>query len=160
GTRRGRGGNMDRSHQCPLFGWMRSGAWSLVFVLVMMAAGLLSGRPVLGADLAGGGSAASCKPAYPQAGSSCSEDSQCCSGLVCQSGACRPGCRIGGAYRASGAANPSNACQVCQPSSSTTSWTTAADGSACSDGNLCTRIDSCQNGLCVGSRAVSCSAQD
>src|SRR6185436_7250501 len=31
-----------------------------------------------------------------------------------------------------------------------------ADGTACDDGNLCTHVDSCQSGACVGSRTTSC----
>jgi N-acetylneuraminic acid mutarotase len=47
----------------------------------------------------------------------------CGSGLVCNtSGGCIPGCWIGGAHYASGTTNPSAACQVCDPSQSTSSW--------------------------------------
>src|SRR5205807_1586935 len=31
---------------------------------------------------------------------------------------------------------------------------------ACNDGNSCTRVDTCQNGVCVGGSPVNCFAQD
>src|SRR6266446_2549563 len=65
-----------------------------------------------------------CKPAEPLPQSKCTKDAQCCAGLFCApSGGdmrCQPGCRIGGQFYASGASNPTNACQSCQPSVSTT----------------------------------------
>lgn len=36
----------------------------------------------------------------------------------------------------------------------------APDGTPCSDGNLCTRVDTCQAGACVGSSPVVCAAID
>ncbi|HTQ06929.1 MAG TPA: SBBP repeat-containing protein [Polyangiaceae bacterium] len=35
-----------------------------------------------------------------------------------------------------------------------------ADGAACDDGNACTRQDTCQSGVCVGSQPVVCAATD
>jgi hypothetical protein len=35
-----------------------------------------------------------------------------------------------------------------------------ANGTPCDDGNLCTQVDTCQNGTCVGGNPVICSASD
>jgi predicted alpha/beta superfamily hydrolase len=35
-----------------------------------------------------------------------------------------------------------------------------ANGSSCSDGNACTQFDSCQAGICAGSKMVTCTALD
>ena len=42
----------------------------------------------------------------------------------------------------------------------TCSFANLADGTACSDGNACTQTDTCQNGVCVGSNPVVCTASD
>ncbi len=47
------------------------------------------------------------------------------------------GCVIGGTPYASGAANPANGCQTCQPSVSTSAWSAASDGLACGAGEIC-----------------------
>lgn len=36
----------------------------------------------------------------------------------------------------------------------------APDGTPCNDGNLCTRVDTCQGGVCVGSSPIVCSVLD
>src|SRR5215469_1066679 len=117
---------------------------------------VLGGTPVLADNL--------CKPAAPSPQSKCTMDSQCCSGLVCAphsgSFACQPECRIGGKIYPAGALNPSNMCQSCQPSVSTTSFTNNTNGTACNDGNACTQTDTCQAGVCVGSNPVVCAASD
>jgi hypothetical protein len=46
-------------------------------------------------------------------------------------------CVIGGAVYASGAVNPSNICQACIPSSSTTAWSPQNDFLSCGAGVLC-----------------------
>ncbi|MCY1076029.1 choice-of-anchor A family protein [Archangium lansingense] len=64
----------------------------------------------------------------------------CGSGQVCNAtGVCASACWIGGVSYAAGATNPGAACQVCNPSVSTSSWSAKASGTACtSDGNACT----------------------
>jgi hypothetical protein len=47
------------------------------------------------------------------------------------------GCVIGSVSIASGALNPNNACQVCEPSISTNSWTMSSDGAPCGTGEVC-----------------------
>lgn len=36
----------------------------------------------------------------------------------------------------------------------------APDGTPCDDGNLCTQVDTCQGGICIGSSPVVCAATD
>ena len=98
----------------------------------------------------------SCKPAARK----CTNDAQCCAGLVCQGGSCLAGCRIGEVFHAKRASNPANACQSCRPTVSTTAWTNRANGTTCSDGNACTQTDRCQAGVCQGSNPVVCTASD
>jgi MYXO-CTERM domain-containing protein len=59
-------------------------------------------------------------------------------------------CLIGGTAYASGESNPNNPCEVCDPSVSTTSFTSVADGTSCDDGDACTINDQCQAGTCSG----------
>ena len=56
---------------------------------------------------------------------------------VCSSGACTPGCFINGAVYDSAAPSPNNACQTCQPGTSTTAFTNAMDGASCGNGQFC-----------------------
>jgi hypothetical protein len=116
----------------------------------------------LGLARTGGGVGAddTCKPAAPKPQSTCTKDAQCCAGLVCQGGNCRPGCRVNGTFYASGTANPANPCQSRQPSVSTTRFTNKPNGTTCDDGNACTQTDTCQAGVCVGSNDVVCTASD
>jgi hypothetical protein len=149
---------MRRSRRSPApLGRRNPGA--LIRALLVSAATLvLAAVPALSADLVS--ASPNCRPAAPQRGSNCTKDSQCCAGLVCQSGACRSGCRVGGAFYAEGAKSPSNACLSCQPSVSTTSFTAVAEGGSCSDGNACTQTDTCQAGACTGGNPVVCAALD
>jgi MYXO-CTERM domain-containing protein len=50
-------------------------------------------------------------------------------------------CVVGGTAYASGTTNPANACQVCDPSTSTTAWSDQSDGTACPGGT-------CEAGVC------------
>jgi MYXO-CTERM domain-containing protein len=73
------------------------------------------------------------------------------------------GCVIGGTSYAAGIANPTNACQVCAPASSTTAWSNAAGGTTCNDGNPLTKNDVCTGGGCAGvplCAGVTCTASD
>jgi hypothetical protein len=69
----------------------------------------------------------------------CLTASDCGAGLVCDASACISGCWIAGAgVVAPGAANPSNPCERCQPSSSTSAWTGVAGVNAdCAAGQVC-----------------------
>ncbi|APR88448.1 Thiamin-phosphate pyrophosphorylase [Minicystis rosea] len=89
-----------------------------------------------------------------------SDGTSCAVGQVCNGGACAGECFIGGVLVAAGAVNPANACEVCAPSTSTTSWSSKADGAACDDGDACTQMDTCQAGVCTGGNPVVCVASD
>lgn len=137
----------------------------------------------LGLARARGGADAdnTCKPAAPLPQSKCTKDAQCCDGLVCQATAgtttkrCQSGCRIDGAFYASGVNNPANPCQTCQPGTSTTAWTdtdcspfacdpvtgtcfsscagdeACVSGAHCVDGACCPAEDFCEFGSTFGS---------
>lgn len=89
----------------------------------------------------------------------CSSDQKkaCSDGLTCTTDSCAmPGavcswklqattCLIGGVCRAAGEAKPGDPCQVCDPTKSQTSWSPAAVGTACDDGDLCTFGGTCQD---------------
>jgi hypothetical protein len=64
-----------------------------------------------------------------------------CSPGVCQAGACVDDCYIGSTFETAGKANPSNACQSCQPSASATAWSNVTDGIPCTGGT-------CLEGTC------------
>jgi hypothetical protein len=73
----------------------------------------------------------------------------CGSGEICNAAACAPGCFIGGTIYASGAANPTNACQSCQPGTSATAWTAVATGTSCGSGEICESAN-CESGCFIG----------
>jgi hypothetical protein len=114
----------------------------------------------LGLARAGGVAAdALCKPAIGSQSRS-TKDARCYDGLVCEAGRCQSGCQIGAGFYADGATNPANACQSCQPSTSTTGWSTKTNGVACTAADKCFRTYSCQAGTCTGSDRVNCTAID
>lgn len=51
-----------------------------------------------------------------------SDGAACGTGQVCSAGACSPKCFINGTLYAEGTPNPTNACEVCTPATSTTTW--------------------------------------
>jgi hypothetical protein len=80
----------------------------------------------------------------------------CGAGQACINNACQcQGCTIGGVCIASGARNPNNTCQICDPARSALGYSAASTG-ACDDGQFCTVNDSCQAGACVGGGARVC----
>ncbi len=102
----------------------------------------------------------------------------CADLLTCTTDSCNEGtdqcdhpqnagtCLIDGVCYMSGDLRPGNTCEHCDPSSSTTSWTTKPDGSACNDGNACTGtgrpgigIDTCTAGVCAGILDPQCNDQ-
>ena len=68
---------------------------------------------------------------------------------------CADGCLVGATCYAAGAVDPTNACAVCAPAVSGTSFSPASDGSSCDDGAFCTTGDVCTAGVCGGA-ARSC----
>jgi hypothetical protein len=55
------------------------------------------------------------------------------------------GCVIDGATYASGTANPTDACQDCQPTANTSAWSDLTDGTKCGSGGVC-RAGVCATG--------------
>ncbi len=68
-------------------------------------------------------------------------------------------CFVGSQCATAGWVNPNNSCQICDPSTSQSKWTTLVDSSACDDGDLCTQSDACVQGKCGGS-TTSCNDGD
>ncbi|RKH58310.1 hypothetical protein [Corallococcus aberystwythensis] len=64
-------------------------------------------------------------------------DQACTTTEACEAGVCVAVCRIGDLQVASGAVNPANACEQCTPTTSATTWTPLADGTACGTGQIC-----------------------
>lgn len=85
----------------------------------------------------------------------CPADAYACTNDICD-GACAciypiqsTSCLIGGVCYASGALNPVNPCQVCQPTTSQTAWTNVLNGTVCvTDADPCTN-QTCQAGVCT-----------
>src|SRR5208282_5465629 len=67
----------------------------------------------------------------------------CASGEVCSSGTCVADCFLGGTLLPAGTVNPANACQVCTPATSTTTWSNEPNGLSCAAGEVCS------SGSCV-----------
>jgi hypothetical protein len=84
-------------------------------------------------------------------GSTCSDGNGCTQSDVCQNGSCVGGnpvvCAAGDQCHDAGVCNAATG--VCGNAPKT--------GSTCNDGNLCTQVDTCQNGTCVGN-PVNCAA--
>jgi hypothetical protein len=93
----------------------------------------------------------SCRPASnATAWSNSSEGATCAAGRVCSGGTCKDGCYIDAAHFATGASNPNNECQKCQPAQSTIGWT-ANDGASCANG-VCSN-GQCQAGCIIDGKA-------
>jgi hypothetical protein len=58
------------------------------------------------------------------------------------------GCIIGGMCVGAGTTNPTYPCQVCDPDTSMTDWTTMAEGTACGSGPLCV-VGRLREGMCA-----------
>jgi hypothetical protein len=83
----------------------------------------------------------SCQPATSTgAWSSLGNGSDCGNGEVCNDGQCGTQCDIGGVIYASGATNQTNACQSCQPGTSTIDWTDLPNGTSCGAGDVCSQV--------------------
>jgi streptogramin lyase len=79
-----------------------------------------------------------CQPSMStSAWSSVTDGTGCGGGQVCSGGQCGTQCDIGGTIVPTGQANPTNACQTCQPGTSTTAWTNEHDGTGCGTGVIC-----------------------
>jgi formylglycine-generating enzyme required for sulfatase activity len=95
---------------------------------------------------------------------SCATAADCNDNLACTDDQCQQGvcanslkagfCFIGGVCVAQGIASPTDPCQVCNPTKSTTSWS-SGEGQSCDDGKPCTWGDKCAAGVCQGT-AYTC----
>ncbi len=88
-------------------------------------------------------------------GASCDDGDLCTRSDTCQAGMC-----VGANPIECTAADQCHDGGVCDPATGVCSGPPKANGTACDDGNLCTRSDSCQAGVCVGADAVVCTAAD
>ena len=86
------------------------------------------------------------------AGLACSVPNDCqsndCQNNVCQSA--NSSCQINGTGYASGALDPANGCESCQPSVSASNWTNLADGTPCGLTQICC-AGTCQTGCFIDS---------
>jgi hypothetical protein len=79
-----------------------------------------------------------CQPAMGTSTWNNVADGMSCGNMqVCSAGQCGTQCDIGGTVYPTGTTNPANACQTCQPGSSTSTWSPAADGTSCATGEVC-----------------------
>jgi hypothetical protein len=88
-------------------------------------------------------------------GTACDDGDLCTQGDACQAGGCAAGEPV--------VCAPADDCHVagtCDPATGECSTPVAADGTACDDGDLCTRSSLCEAGTCVGSDPVICVAFD
>ena len=100
----------------------------------------------------------SCQPGVSTAAwTNVSNGTGCGSGQVCKDGICGAGCWISGSFYTSGAANPLNACQTCQPGNSDTAWTDSVDGAGCGTGQVCSSV-TCQSGCWISGSFYSSGA--
>jgi hypothetical protein len=85
-----------------------------------------------------------CQPAVRTAGwSGVPDGTDCGNGQVCGGGKCGTQCVIAGTTYTSGETNPADPCQICQPGTFTSTWTTEADGTSCPGAT-------CVSGACSG----------
>ncbi len=93
-----------------------------------------------------------CQPStLTTAWSNVADGTSCGQGADCEAGACTTECFIGGARVATGALDPANLCESCQPSSSASAYTHFPDGTACGG------TGHCGAGACVcGGNATLC----
>lgn len=88
-------------------------------------------------------------------GATCNDGNACTRSDSCQDGAC-----AGANPIVCAASDQCHNAGTCAPSSGVCSNPAKSNGSACNDGNACTRSDSCQSGTCTGANPVLCTASD
>ncbi len=93
-------------------------------------------------------------PAQPD-GTACNDNNACTTVDACRAGIC-----TGGNAVVCTASDQCHNAGVCSTTTGLCSNPIKSNGSACSDGNACTRTDSCQNGACTGANPVVCTASD
>ena len=88
-------------------------------------------------------------------GAACNDRNACTQTDTCQAGVCR-----GASPVVCAASDQCHAVGVCDALTGTCSNPVKPDDTTCNDGNLCTRTDTCQAGVCRGSDPVVCTASD
>jgi hypothetical protein len=88
-------------------------------------------------------------------GTPCDDGNACTRTDACQAGAC-----VGTNPVLCAALDQCHDAGTCDPSNGTCANPNAANGRSCNDGDACTRVDQCANGVCVGASAMMCTAQD
>jgi hypothetical protein len=86
-------------------------------------------------------------------GSSCNDGVACTRADVCTGGVC------GGSDYSCAAPDQCHEAATCN-GDGTCSYAAKANGTACNDGNPCTVVDTCQNGVCAAGSPVTCTASD
>jgi hypothetical protein len=84
-------------------------------------------------------------------GTSCTDGNACTQTDTCQSGVC-----AGANPVTCTAQDQCHTAGTCNASTGICSNPAVANGTACNDGNTCTRTDTCQSGVCQGSDAIVC----
>ena len=95
-----------------------------------------------------------CSTPFRQNGFPCDDSNACTEGSFCTNGACGGGAAI--------ACVPPDQCQqvgACDPDNGCV-FVNKPNGTACNDADLCTQVDTCQAGACVGTSPVVCTALD
>jgi len=88
-------------------------------------------------------------------GTTCDDGDLCTKTDTCQAGAC-----IGTDPVTCTALDQCHVAGVCDHETGICSDPPIADGTACDDGDLCTKTDTCQAGACIGDDPVICTALD
>jgi hypothetical protein len=88
-------------------------------------------------------------------GTACNDGNACTQTDFCQGGVC-----VGTNPVVCVASDQCHGPGVCNPATGVCSNPPRPNGSACNDGNACTRADTCQNGVCVGGDPLVCAPVD
>jgi hypothetical protein len=91
----------------------------------------------------------SCQPAHSTTSfSAVADGTPCGGGNICAGGACANDCVIGGQTYSNGVLDPLDACHICDPSHSVTSFTVRPDGTSCGGQSVCS-AGACQVGCFI-----------
>ena len=96
-----------------------------------------------------------CSNPQAPAGTACDDGNACTRNDSCWDGAC-----VGANPVTCAATDQCHTAGSCDPATGHCSNPQAPAGTACDDGNACTRSDSCWDGACVGANPVTCTAAD
>jgi hypothetical protein len=88
-------------------------------------------------------------------GAPCNDGNACTRTDTCQAGTC-----TGGNPVACAALDQCHDPGVCDPATGACSTPAKVDGAPCNDGSVCTQVDACVGGACVGGSPATCAALD